>query len=402
MTRPAPDLRPLYPDDAPLSPVGFYAMTRAELAHNGALHTLLTDPAIGQACYDRLIAHAHWPYGAPTGRLAAAVYQAPASERGRIDEQVDLDDGGALVIEMKVDSLAGAAQLARYMAHVAQHHHSVHGLLLRLTTVPDPHPGPAIGRMDLDGWCAVLAAITPLIPRSARIPPAIFADYRALCDNLRRQEQIVIEHPRAVLALATGDDPSRAWWASNGLWCLTRLAGRLATALAALDPAPPATWAAFDWLGPKLATDGSGGRTAFVDCAIGLGRNFYTDPTGPVTAPTGTAPRAVGFLKVRVGLQGIAPEVHVIKQGYRSGATTPQPDEREAMNTLCARLHAVAPASGWRPAGPPREGKGSGKALEWPGVLSFDAGLDAAAVTIADRVSALTTALRGALRRAAT
>lgn len=398
MTHPAPDLRPLYPDNAPVTPAGFYAMTRAELAHNGALHTLLTDPTIGADCYDHLIEYARWPHGAPTGRLIAATYQAPASDRGRIDELVKLGDGGALVIEMKVDSLAGAAQLAGYMTHVARRHRPVHGLLLRLTSVPDPHPGPAIGRMDLDDWCAALAAIAPLIPRSARIPPAIFADYRALCDTLRRQEQIVIEHPSAVLALATGDDPAKEWWASNGLWCLTRLAGRLATALAAHDPAPPATWPAFDWLGPKLATDGSGGRTAFVDCAVALGRAFYTDPTGPLVEPPGPAPRAVGFLKARVGPNGIAPEVHVIKQGYRPGATTPEPDERAAMNALRVRLHAAAPATGWHPGGPPREGKGSGTVLKWPGVLSFDAGLDAAAAAIADRVAALTDALRGASR----
>lgn len=388
------DLHPLYPETGRLSTPAFYGMARAELAHNGALHTLLTDPDIGADCLQAIVAHADWPHGIPTGGLKQARTQAPAGGRDRIDELAELDDGSALIIEMKVDSLGGARQLERYMKALAPQYPRVSGLLLRLTCIPDPDPGPRIGRMDLARWCEALAAMTPLVARSPRLDPAHLAEYRALCETMREQERVVVEQPRAVLALAS--DPSAGgWWSANGRWCLALLAGHLADALRTHDPAPAEAWGDFAWLGPKIDTDNTGGRTAFIDCAVGLGGPFYADRGGPLVEPAGSKPLAVGFLKVRVSPGGLRAEVHVITATYPIGKARPAERQRQraAMDVLCTRLHAVGLRAGWELRGPPRAGAGSGMALALGDTL-LDGTIAEAAKTISARVAALSAALR--------
>lgn len=391
----SPALDPLYPAALLLSTAAFYGMARSELAHNGVLHSLLSDEDIGRDVFGALLHRSTWPSGAPTGALARAEYQAPGGKRGRIDELVHLDDSTALIIEMKVDSLGGARQLADYMAA----RKDAHGLLLRLTSVPDPNPGPDIGRMDLAAWCLALADIAPLITRSKRITMAQFAEYRALCETLRRQEQVIIEQPTAVLALANDRDAA-GWWRSNGRWCLSVMAGCIASHLAKADSARRGAWEPFHWLGPKIDTDNTGGRTAFVDCAVGLGSVFYADPAGPLVDPGPSEPLAVGFLKIRVSPSGVAPEVHVIKRGYKPGKTEPSDAERAAMDRLCARAHAAADTDTWTPCGPPRAGAGSGKVLEWARALRLEDDLSSVARDIGDAVVDLSLALVRAVSKA--
>lgn len=396
-----------------------YGIESWEVAHNRFMHWVLSDPGWGLP-----FARAMVERSMPTLGFIEAVERAREQverpvqidgrqQKGRLDEEVWLRiEGGeriALIIEMKLDALAGARQLSRYVHATralervgadADLPARVEGLLLRLTAIPDPAEVEGVGRMNLAGYLSALdALLAEPTPPDARVTRAQLDDYRDLCRWLDAREKAVLDAPWQ--ALRCTHHAADASLERHGAFVRTLLIGAIADGLAgaersrygeARDQTSDALADRFGWLGPKIASDPN---SVFLDCAVGVQQPLSTALAVGLREPRDGDPEAVGFIKIRVGAAAIHVELQTIIADYPKNKA--QIPSRKALTRawLASDESKRLGDAGWR-----RVSKTNDRASRWVqrAVLKAEGREDQTAQAVASEVTARVDTLIASVR----
>lgn len=349
-----------------------YGIETWEVAHNRFMHWVLSDPGWGCSFAAALVEQSLSPLGEVEAvevareQVERTVQIGGRDRTGRLDEEVWLRLVGgervALVIEMKLDALAGGQQLVRYVHALRRADRQsaevnlperVEGLLLRLTSIPDPAPVTGIGRMNLSGWLAVLDRVLDHpAPAAARVTRAQLHDYRELCRWLAARESAVLQSPWS--ALRHTHQPGDSVLGRYAAFVRLLISGAIAEALAEADrrsgagageDTPDPFAEQFAWLGPKIATDR---QSAYIDCAVGVRHPLRTAVVGGMAEPRAGEPAAVGFVKIRVKSTAVQIELQTIIRDYPGGKA--QKPSRAALTGawLSSEESERLEAAGWR------------------------------------------------------